>query len=160
MLAEHNDVAAIIAEPLQRVIPADPGYLQGLRALCDKYHILLIFDEIVTGFRMAYGGAQKRYGVTPDICTLGKIIGGGFGIFGGFRHADVQAFPGRDVRFDPCGCELRMIRNNVSLPAHGFGQAAWPRHEVASNPSSRIRNAEKNPCTRPQPKDIEPETKS
>ena len=80
LLAEHNDVAAIIAEPLQRVVPADPGYLQGLRDLCDKYHILLIFDEIVTGFRLAYGGAQERYGVTPDICTLGKIIGGGFAL--------------------------------------------------------------------------------
>ena len=80
LLAEHNDVAAIIAEPLQRVIPADPGYLQGLRDLCDKYRILLIFDEIVTGFRLAYGGAQERYGVTPDICTLGKIIGGGFAL--------------------------------------------------------------------------------
>ena len=80
LLAENKDVAAIIAEPLQRVIPADPGYLQGLRDLCDKYGILLIFDEIVTGFRMAYGGAQERYGVTPDICTLGKIIGGGFAL--------------------------------------------------------------------------------
>ena len=80
LLAEHDDVAAIIAEPLQRVVPADPGYLQGLRDLCDKYRILLIFDEIVTGFRMAYGGAQERYGVTPDICTLGKIIGGGFAL--------------------------------------------------------------------------------
>ena len=80
LLAEHDDVAAIIAEPLQRIIPADPGYLQGLRDLCDKYRILLIFDEIVTGFRMAYGGAQERYGVTPDICTLGKIIGGGFAL--------------------------------------------------------------------------------
>ena len=80
LLAEHDDVAAIIAEPLQRVVPANPGYLQGLRDLCDKYRILLIFDEIVTGFRMAYGGAQERYGVTPDICTLGKIIGGGFAL--------------------------------------------------------------------------------
>ena len=80
LLAEHDDVAAIIAEPLQRVVPADPGYLQGLRDLCDKYHVLLIFDEIVTGFRLAYGGAQERYGVTPDICTLGKIIGGGFAL--------------------------------------------------------------------------------
>ncbi|MCH2077510.1 MAG: aminotransferase class III-fold pyridoxal phosphate-dependent enzyme [Rhodobacteraceae bacterium] len=78
LLNEHNDIAAIIAEPLQRIIPAAPGYLQGLRDLCDKYHVLLIFDEIVTGFRVAYGGAQERYGVTPDICTLGKIIGGGF----------------------------------------------------------------------------------
>ena len=78
LLAEHRDIAAIIAEPLQRIIPADPGYLQGLRDLCDKYSVLLIFDEIVTGFRLAYGGAQERYGVMPDICTLGKIIGGGF----------------------------------------------------------------------------------
>ncbi len=78
LLAEHDDVAAIIVEPLQRIIPADPGYLQGLRNLCDKHHVLLVFDEIVTGFRLAYGGAQERYGVTPDICTLGKIIGGGF----------------------------------------------------------------------------------
>ncbi|MEM7521337.1 MAG: aminotransferase class III-fold pyridoxal phosphate-dependent enzyme [Pseudomonadota bacterium] len=78
LLAEHNDIAAIIAEPLQRIIPAAPGFLQGLRDLCDRHGVLLIFDEIVTGFRLAYGGAQERYGVTPDICTLGKIIGGGF----------------------------------------------------------------------------------
>ncbi len=78
LLNEHDDIAAIMAEPLQRIIPPLPGYLQGLRALCDKYNVLLIFDEIVTGFRLAYGGAQERYGVTPDICTLGKITGGGF----------------------------------------------------------------------------------
>ncbi|MEL7211818.1 MAG: aminotransferase class III-fold pyridoxal phosphate-dependent enzyme [Pseudomonadota bacterium] len=78
LLAEHSDIAAIIVEPLQRIIAPEPGFLQGLRDLCDKHHVLLIFDEIVTGFRLAYGGAQERYGVTPDICTLGKIIGGGF----------------------------------------------------------------------------------
>ncbi len=78
LLDEGDDVAAIIVEPLQRIIPAAPGFLQGLRELCDRHGVLLIFDEIVTGFRLAYGGAQGRYGVTPDICTLGKIIGGGF----------------------------------------------------------------------------------
>ncbi|WP_170469231.1 aspartate aminotransferase family protein [Ruegeria arenilitoris] len=78
LLNEHDDIAAIMVEPLQRIIPALPGYLQGLRDLCDKHNVLLIFDEIVTGFRLAFGGAQERYGVTPDICTLGKIIGGGF----------------------------------------------------------------------------------
>lgn len=78
LLEEHKDIAAIITEPLQRIIPAKEGFLQGLRDLCDKHSVLLIFDEIVTGFRLAYGGAQERYGVTPDICTLGKIIGGGF----------------------------------------------------------------------------------
>jgi len=78
LLNEHSDIAAVIVEPLQRIIPAEPGFLQGLRDLCTKHGVLLIFDEIVTGFRLAYGGAQERYGVTPDICTLGKIIGGGF----------------------------------------------------------------------------------
>ncbi|HKL45175.1 MAG TPA: aminotransferase class III-fold pyridoxal phosphate-dependent enzyme [Roseovarius sp.] len=78
LLSEHNGIAAVIVEPLQRIIPAQPGFLQGLRDLCDRHGVLLIFDEIVTGFRLAYGGAQERYGVTPDICTLGKIIGGGF----------------------------------------------------------------------------------
>ena len=78
LLDEHDDVAAIIVEPLQRIIPPLPGFLAGLRKLCDKHGVLLIFDEIVTGFRLSYGGAQECYGVVPDICTLGKIIGGGF----------------------------------------------------------------------------------
>ena len=78
LLSEHRNIAAIIVEPLQRIIPAEPGFLAGLRTLCDTYSVLLIFDEIVTGFRLAYGGAQERYGVKPDICTLGKTIGGGF----------------------------------------------------------------------------------
>ena len=79
LLAEWGDrVAGIIVEPLQRIIPPEPGFLQVLRDEADKHGIVLIFDEIVTGFRLAYGGAQETYGVTPDITTLGKIIGGGF----------------------------------------------------------------------------------
>lgn len=78
LMSEHDDIAAIIVEPLQRIIAPRPGFLQGLRDLCDRHGVLLIFDEIVTGFRLAYGGAQEHYGVVPDICTLGKIIGGGF----------------------------------------------------------------------------------
>lgn len=79
LLAEHGQkTAAIIVEPLQRIIPPLPGFLQLLREEADKYGIVLIFDEVVTGFRFAYGGAQERYGVTPDLCTLGKVIGGGF----------------------------------------------------------------------------------
>jgi glutamate-1-semialdehyde 2,1-aminomutase len=79
LMAEHGDqIAAVIVEPLQRIIPPQEGFLQGLRELCDRYGIVLIFDEIVTGFRLAYGGAQEKYGVVPDLCTLGKIIGGGF----------------------------------------------------------------------------------
>ena len=78
LLDEYSDIAAVIVEPLQRIIPPQPGFLAGLRQLCDRHGILLVFDEVVTGFRLAYGGAQELYGVVPDICTLGKVIGGGF----------------------------------------------------------------------------------
>lgn len=73
-----DDIAAIIVEPLQRIVPAKPGFLAFLREECTRRDIVLVFDEIVTGFRLAYGGAQEAYGVVPDLCTLGKIIGGGF----------------------------------------------------------------------------------
>lgn len=79
LIEEHaNEIACVIVEPLQRLIPPKPGFLQALRDLTSKHGIVLIFDEVVTGFRFAYGGAQEYYGVTPDLCTLGKIIGGGF----------------------------------------------------------------------------------
>jgi len=86
-----EQVAAIIVEPVagnMGVVPPKPGYLQGLRELCDEFGVLLIFDEVITGFRVALGGAQERYGVTPDLTTMGKIIGGGFpvGAFGGKRE--------------------------------------------------------------------------
>ena len=92
LLAEHGDqVAAIIVEPLQRIIPPEPGFLQLLRDEADKYGIVLIFDEVVTGFRFAYGGAQELYGVTPDIATLGKIIGGGFPLAAIGGKAEIMA---------------------------------------------------------------------
>ena len=79
LVSEYRDsIAGVIIEPLQRIIPPEPGFLEFIREICNKNDILLIFDEIVTGFRLAYGGAQEKYGVKPDICTLGKIIGGGF----------------------------------------------------------------------------------
>ncbi|MEM9212628.1 MAG: aminotransferase class III-fold pyridoxal phosphate-dependent enzyme [Pseudomonadota bacterium] len=79
LIAEHGDqIACIIVEPLQRIIPPEPGFLQLLRDECDAHGIVLIFDEVVTGFRFSYGGAQELYGVTPDLTTLGKVIGGGF----------------------------------------------------------------------------------
>ena len=78
LLLEHSSqIAAIIVEPFQRIIPPAPGFLEALREECTKHGAILIFDEVVTGFRVAYGGAQSLYGVTPDMCTLGKLIGGG-----------------------------------------------------------------------------------
>ncbi|MGV3560630.1 glutamate-1-semialdehyde 2,1-aminomutase [Larkinella arboricola] len=89
--ANANQIAAVILEPVVGnmgcVLP-DPGFLQGLRDLCDKNDILLIFDEVMTGFRLAKGGAQERFGVTPDLTTMGKIIGGGMpvGAYGGRKE--------------------------------------------------------------------------
>ncbi|GAB5469591.1 MAG: aminotransferase class III-fold pyridoxal phosphate-dependent enzyme [Rhodospirillales bacterium] len=75
--AQAKDLAAIIVEPVQRVIFPLAGFLEGLRRIADSYGVLLIFDEVVTGFRLAYGGAQEYFGVTPDLASYGKIVGGG-----------------------------------------------------------------------------------
>jgi len=78
LIDEHaGEIAGVIVEPLQRLIPPAPGFLEALREKTSQHGIVLIFDEVVTGFRLAYGSAQETYGVTPDLCTLGKIIGGG-----------------------------------------------------------------------------------
>ncbi len=78
IVAEHHaDIAAIFAEPVQRIIPAEPEFLQGIREICDEYDILFILDEVVTGFRLGYGGAQQWYDVKPDLSTHGKVVGGG-----------------------------------------------------------------------------------
>ncbi|MEO5574190.1 MAG: glutamate-1-semialdehyde 2,1-aminomutase [Gammaproteobacteria bacterium] len=81
-------IACIIVEPVagnMNCVPPVPGFLEGLRALCDEYGSVLIFDEVMTGFRVALGGAQQHYGITPDLTTLGKVIGGGLPVaaFGG-----------------------------------------------------------------------------
>ena len=78
LVSKYGDqIAGIIVEPFQRIIPPAPGFLESLRDECSRHGIVLIFDEIVTGFRFSYGGAQSVYDVVPDLCTLGKIIGGG-----------------------------------------------------------------------------------
>ena len=74
----HDELAAVIVEPMQRILAPKPGFLQALRDVTAHYQIPLIFDEVVTGFRLAYGGAQEYYGVTPDMAAMGKIVGGGY----------------------------------------------------------------------------------
>jgi glutamate-1-semialdehyde 2,1-aminomutase len=79
IIAEHaHELAAVIVEPLERVLVPVPGFLKALRDLTSDYGIALIFDEVVTGFRIAWGGAQERYGVVPDLATYGKAMSGGF----------------------------------------------------------------------------------
>ncbi len=87
---QKDELAGVIVEPFQRLIPPKPGFLQALRAVTAKHGIPLIFDEVVTGFRFAYGGAQEYYGVTPDLCTLGKIVGGGFALAAIAGRADIM----------------------------------------------------------------------
>jgi glutamate-1-semialdehyde 2,1-aminomutase len=79
MIERHaHELAAVIVEPLQRVLLPEPGFLQAVREVTKKHGIVMIFDEIVTGFRIAWGGAQERYGVVPDLACYGKAISGGF----------------------------------------------------------------------------------
>jgi glutamate-1-semialdehyde 2,1-aminomutase len=97
MVREHREeLAAVILEPFQRIIPPMPGFLEGLRKITTEHGIPLIFDEVVTGFRFAYGGAQEYYGVVPDLCTLGKVIGGGFPLAAIAGRADIMAHFDRD----------------------------------------------------------------
>ncbi|MBI2002204.1 MAG: aminotransferase class III-fold pyridoxal phosphate-dependent enzyme [candidate division NC10 bacterium] len=90
IVEQHRHVlAAIIVEPLHRCTSPRPGFLQGLRELTEELGLLLIFDETVTGFRLAYGGAQEYYGVRPDLAALGKALGGGYPIGAVVGRADV-----------------------------------------------------------------------
>ncbi|MBN8715133.1 MAG: glutamate-1-semialdehyde 2,1-aminomutase [Xanthomonadales bacterium] len=99
---QGSGIAALIIEPVagnMNCIPPVDGFLQGLRELCTQYGTLLIFDEVMTGFRVALGGAQAHYGVTPDLTTFGKIIGGGMpvGAYGGRRDLMEQIAPSGPV---------------------------------------------------------------
>ncbi len=93
-----GEIAAVIVEPVagnMGVVPPAPGFLEGLRDLCTRHGTILIFDEVMTGFRVAWGGAQGRYSVTPDLTCLGKIIGGGLpvGAYGGRRDVMERIAP-------------------------------------------------------------------
>jgi glutamate-1-semialdehyde 2,1-aminomutase len=95
---DGKEIACVIVEPvagnMNCVLPA-PGFLQGLREVCDEYGAVLIFDEVMSGFRVALGGAQEHYGIRPDLTALGKVIGGGLpvGAFGGRREIMEQLAP-------------------------------------------------------------------
>jgi glutamate-1-semialdehyde 2,1-aminomutase len=102
-VAQYGEgLAAIIVEPVagnMGVVPPQPGFLEALRTLCDASGALLVFDEVITGFRVARGGAQERYGVTPDLTILGKIVGGGLPLaaFGGSAEIMDRLAPAGDV---------------------------------------------------------------
>jgi glutamate-1-semialdehyde 2,1-aminomutase len=100
--AHGERIAAVIVEPVvgnMGCVPPLPGYLEGLRAITERYGALFIFDEVMTGFRVAYGGAQQRYGIRPDLTTLGKVIGGGLpvGAYGGRKDVMSKVAPAGPV---------------------------------------------------------------
>ena len=100
--ANPGEVACVIVEPVagnMGCVPPEPGFLEGLREITAAECALLIFDEVMTGFRVARGGAQERYGITPDLTTLGKVIGGGLpvGAYGGSRELMEQVSPAGSV---------------------------------------------------------------
>lgn len=96
------DIAAVIVEPMagnMGLVTPQAGFLEGLRTLCDESGALLIFDEVITGFRVAFGGAQSRFGITPDLTAMGKIIGGGYpvGAYGGKKEIMQRVAPSGEV---------------------------------------------------------------
>ena len=117
ILDDHGaDLAAVIVEPLHRCIPPVDGFLQGLRDAVSRHGIVLVFDEVVTGFRLALGGAQEYYGVSPDLVAYGKGLGGGF---------PIGAYGGR--------AEIMEAVNEQRLPGPNY---AWSASTTGGNPVS------------------------
>lgn len=139
--ANRDEVAAVIVEPVAAnmgVVPPAEGFLQGLRDLCDQYGALLIFDEVITGFRLARGGAQEYFGVRADLVTFGKIIGGGMpvGAFAGSRKLMEQVAPtgpvyqagtlsGNPVAMAAGLTQLTMLNEQAELYTQIEVNAAW-----------------------------------
>ena len=119
--AHHDELAAVIVEPLQRVFAPQPGFLQGLREITARYEIPLIFDEIVTGFRLAYGGAQEFYGVVPDLCTVGKIMGGGYPLAAILGRSDIlSVFDKKSARPEDWINQMGTLNGNPIACAAGL----------------------------------------
>ncbi|HXC15043.1 MAG TPA: aminotransferase class III-fold pyridoxal phosphate-dependent enzyme [Stellaceae bacterium] len=133
LVREHRDeLAGVIIEPFQRIIPPQPGFLQGLRRITAENGIPLIFDEVVTGFRLAYGGAQEYYGVVPDLCTLGKVIGGGFPLAAIAGRAEIMAhFDRGAVGDDGFLIQIGTLSGNPVAAAAGLATLAILRRPGA-----------------------------
>ncbi len=110
----HDELAAVMMEPVQRTFTPRPGFLEGVREITANYDIPLIFDEVVTGFRMGLGGAQEKYGVTPDLCAVGKAISGGLPLGVVCGRADIMAIanPKRRLQMLPYAMQTGTFSSN------------------------------------------------
>ncbi len=128
--AHKDEIAAVIVEPMQRTLAPNAGFLAGLRKLTADAGVLLIFDEVVTGFRLAYGGAQEFYGVTPDLCSVGKIMGGGYALAAVMGRADVMSVYNRaSVSADDYVDQIGTLNGNPIACAAGLATLAQLRQE-------------------------------
>jgi glutamate-1-semialdehyde 2,1-aminomutase len=128
----HDALAGVIVEPMQRTIPPKHGFLQELRQATSQYGIPLIFDEVVTGFRLAYGGAQEHYGVVPDLCALGKSISGGHPISVLCGSGEIMGYldPARRATGDHV-CQTGTFSGNPISAVAGLATLAELRREGA-----------------------------
>ena len=147
IISENRDqLGAVIVEPLQRIIPPAPGFLEGLREVTTRYDIPLIFDEVVTGFRLAYGGAQEWYGVQPDLAAIGKVMGGGYPLAAVCGRADIMhhydASESQGEEFIP---QIGTLNGNPIAAVAGMATLAELRkpgaYEQLRTTGSRLRTA-------------------
>ena len=130
--AHHDELAAVIVEPVQRIIAPKAGFLQGLRDITARYDIPLIFDEVVTGYRLAYGGAQVLYGVTPDLTSMGKIMGGGYPLAAVMGREDIMSVYDQSmVDSDDYVNQIGTLNGNPIACAAGLATLAELRKEGA-----------------------------
>ena len=137
---QGDKIAAVIIEPVvgnMGCVPPAPGFLEGIRAITEKHGALFIFDEVMTGFRVAYGGAQQRYNIRPDMTTIGKVIGGGLPIAAYGGRADIMN------RVAPVGpiYQAGTLSGNPLAVTAGIAMlrelAAHPKFTIALNASPR-----------------------
>ena len=150
--AHKDEIAAVIVEPLQRTLAPNPGFLAGLRKITQDAGILLIFDEVVTGFRLAYGGAQEFYGVTPDLCSVGKIMGGGYPLAAVLGSDEVMSVYDRSaVSSDSYVDQIGTLNGNPIACAAGLATLAEMRkdgvYDRLHHVGGRIRRALADACS-------------
>ena len=150
--AHHDELAAVIVEPMQRLFTPQPGFLEGLRAITARHDIPLIFDEVVTGFRLAYGGAQEYYGVTPDLCSVGKIMGGGYPLAAVLGRSDIMSVYDRaSVEADTYVTQVGTLNGNPIACAAGMATLAELRKEGVyqrlRETGSKVRKAVVDTCS-------------
>ena len=145
--AHAHELAAVIVEPLQRVLLPEPGFLQAIRDATARHGIVLVFDEIVTGFRIAWGGAQEKYGVVPDLACYGKAVSGGFPLAAIAGRADVMGVldaplaPARAGRVGDAYAERQPgVRDRGVRGARRAAQARRIRPVASYRPSSSGRH--------------------